>query len=330
MDLVVKNKIIQGKLETILLRLKRESHKPNLFRDMSDSKTDIVTTCPYHKGGNERTPSCTFYRLHDNSNIQFGHMHCFSCGKTASLPEVVAHCLGCEEEEGKDWLYQRFGGDSTFEDIDSPIQLQSTRSSDDSFQLDREVLRQFNYYHPYMEQRKLTREVIDRFQIGYDPVRDAITFPVYDSKDRLKFITARSVNTKKFWIPPGVDKPVYLLNFVLKENITQVYVAESQINTLTLWSWNKPAIGLFGTGSDLQYDILRHSGIRRYILALDPDAAGYHGTKKFIQKMSDNAIIDVVDLPPNGKDVNDYSLREFEAFNVLNSFDWLEKHKQNS
>lgn len=330
MELIIKNRVIQGKLDTILLRLKREAHKPTLFRDMSDSRTDIITTCPYHKEGNEKTPSCTFYRLHDHSGIQFGRMHCFSCGKTASLPEVVAHCLGCDTEEGENWLYQRFGGDSTFEDIDAPIKLPSKGALDSTPSLDESILQQFDYYHPYMEQRKLTREVVDKFQIGYDPVRDAITFPVRDTRGNLKFITARSVNTRKFWIPPGVDKPVYLLNFILQEDITQVYVTESQINALTLWSWNKPSIGLFGTGSELQYSILKRSGIRRYILALDPDVAGYHGTERFIKKMSGAAIVDVVNLPCNGRDVNDYTQEEFEKFDILNSFDWIKMHTQNS
>ena len=101
-----------------------------------------------------------------------------------------------------------------------------------------------------MYQRGLTKEVIDMFRIGYDSKRDAITFPVWDDKGVPLFVTARSVRDKKFYIPFEAEKPVYLLNFVKKWGIDSVYVAESQINTLVLWSWGYPSIGFFGTGDE--------------------------------------------------------------------------------
>lgn len=100
-----------------------------------------------------------------------------------------------------------------------------------------------------MWKRHLTREVVDRFRIGYDKEKDAITFPVWDEKGNLVMITERSVTSKKFYIPSNTEKPVYLLNEVLKCGYNKVYVVESQINCLTLWSWGYPSIALFGTGS---------------------------------------------------------------------------------
>ena len=78
-----------------------------------------------------------------------------------------------------------------------------------------------------MFERHLSKEVVDRFQIGYDKRIQAITFPVYDEKGKLVMVTKRSVLSKRFYIPSGVDKPVYLLNEAIKNNLTTVYVTES-------------------------------------------------------------------------------------------------------
>ena len=65
-----------------------------------------------------------------------------------------------------------------------------------------------------MWERKLSKEVVDRFRVGYDPQRRMLTFPVWDEKGHLVMITGRSVQTKMFHIDKEVDKPVYLLNFM--------------------------------------------------------------------------------------------------------------------
>ena len=122
-------------------------------------------------------------------------------------------------------------------------------------------------------------------------------------------ITARSVNTKMFWIPSGVDKPVYLLYHLLENNIKTAFVCESQINCLYLWSLGYPAVCLFGTGSSKQFDILKQSGIRNFYLVYDGDDAGQKGVYRFIKNMPKESFITVVNLP-SGKDINDLTPEE--------------------
>ena len=172
-----------------------------------------------------------------------------------------------------------------------------------------------------MWQRKLTKEVVDKFDIGYDPTTQCLTFPVWDEKNNLVMITKRNVNNKSFYIDKDKDKPVYLLNFIINQNIKTVYVAESQINALTLWSWGYPAIALIGTGSTHQYNILNKSGIRNYILCLDSDCAGYKGIQRFIDNIRKDVMISVVNIP-NDKDVNDLTKEQFDNCNILDSYEW--------
>ena len=161
-----------------------------------------------------------------------------------------------------------------------------------------------------MYERGLIDFVIQKFHIGYDPETDSITFPIWDIKGNLIGITERSVEGKRFHIPKDIDKPIYLLNYIVSENIDTVWVVESQINALNCWAKGRPAIALLGTGSDKQYEILKKSGIRTYFLAFDGDDAGDKGIKKFISNMKKDVILNIVQVP-RGKDVSDLSSDEF-------------------
>ena len=161
-----------------------------------------------------------------------------------------------------------------------------------------------------------------KFKIGWNPETDALTFPIWDAQGRLIGVTERLVKKKGFNIPKGMPKVVYLLNFIIKEGITEVYVLESQIDALYLWSLGKPAIALLGTGSKDQYEILKKSGIRTYHLALDGDMAGRHGVRNFIDIMPNSVMIDVLMLPDQ-KDINDLSLEEINSLERKDRSDFV-------
>lgn len=248
MQLEVQGRLINTPIKTILETIKRECPHP-ILHDIIDKDRDknIVITCPFHKNGAENKPSCHVFKEEDDPKVTYGTVHCFTCGYSASLPQFVADCFAEDYSFGEKWLIERFGNiliqkQALLPEIILDNKPKQVRG------LSEEALAQYDYYHPYMYQRGLTKEVIDMFRVGYDSKRDAITFPVWDDKGVPLFVTARSVRDKKFYIPFEAEKPVYLLNFVKKWGIDSVCVCESQINTLVLWSWGYPSIGFFGTG----------------------------------------------------------------------------------
>ena len=313
MDLIIKGKRIDAPIMTILTTLKSEIHN-GLLKDIErENQDNIPITCPSHKNGRENKPSCFVYCRKDNDKVEYGRVHCFTCGYSARLHEFVGDCFGQSEEFGKSWLIQRFG---TMIESDSeylePIIIDSFKNK----YMDESVLNKYMFYHPYMWQRGLSKEVVDKFGVGYDKTHNSITFPVWDEQNRLVMITSRNVSNKYFHIEKNKDKPVYLLNFINRENIDKVYVCESQINALTLWTWGYPAIALFGTGSSHQYEILNKCGIRNYILCFDGDIAGNKGRNRFIENMRKDVLISYK-LIPDGKDVNDLTKEEFEKLNEI-------------
>ena len=310
MQLVINGVRIQPDLPKILNRVKAECGR-NVFKDIHVITDNLLVTCPHHKDGMEHKPSCTIYSETNSTSVIFGTAHCFACGYTAPLYSVVAECFGKTDDFGKKWLTDNFGEGEVEYDL-KPIELDT---QDKPQFLPTSTLDKYNFYHDYMWKRKLSREVVDKFCVGYDKDAECITFPVWDEHGNLVMITKRSVNSKQFFIPKGVQKPVYLLNFIDKEK--PVCVCESQINALTLWGWGYQAVALFGTGSQQQYQILRDSGIRTYILCLDGDDAGDSGIIKLKKALGDKEFIAVKQTPRDGRDLNDLTKQQFYELKIL-------------
>ena len=306
MQLVLNNHIISAPMLRILSQIKIESQ--GYLRDIKQVGNEIKITCPFHKSGQESHPSC-FVCASTTEDVDYGTYHCFTCGESGSLLALVAQCLNITYEGAKQWLIDKFGDIFVERQIIlEPIQI--NRKVNTSY-LNPTVLQKYNYYHPYMWVRKLSKQVVDAFSIGFDSERNAITFPVWDIHNNLVMITARCVDKKRFFIDKEVYKPVYLLNFIQLWNIDKVIVCESQLNALCAWSWGYPAIAFIGTGSKEQYDILNKSGIRTYILAFDGDEAGDKGKQRFLSNIRKDVFVTSKVLP-RGKDVNDLTKEEFD------------------
>jgi DNA primase len=154
-----------------------------------------------------------------------------------------------------------------------------------------------------MYKRGLTNEIIEKFDIGYDVATQCLTFPVYNLDSTPAFIARRSVNTKFFNYPEGAEKPVYCAERIIHNPVPEVIICESILNCLTCWKYGKPAVALIGTGMDGQYKVLRQLPVRKYIIATDPDDAGFNAAHKLREALKDIKIITQLQIP-SGEDIN--------------------------
>ena len=216
MYITIGNKVITTPVESIVKRLKSELNNGKLKDVQPRSGQNIKVTCPIHKDGMETHPSCYIFVDENDKDTQLGQVHCFTCGYTASLPEFIGDCFDEEFnklEFGNEWLLNRC--DTAFlSEVEYLPPIELKRRTKVVKNIDESILSDFNYYHKYMWERKLSKDVVDIFEVGYDVNKNMITFPVRDEKGNLLFITKRSVSTKFFEIPEGVEKPVYLLYYV--------------------------------------------------------------------------------------------------------------------
>lgn len=290
----------------IIKELKIQLSDRNLFSQIKELPEDIMVSCPFHKEGQERRPSCGIRKAD-------GWVHCFTCEESCSLTQMISRCFGYDDigQYGLSWLKNNFLGDiQTKRDFDFSYNRKVFEEEPKQY-VSKKELEKYRYWHPYMEQRKLTDEVIDLFDIGYDEHTDCITFPVRNIFGQCLFVARRSVKTKFFNYPSNVEKPVYGVYelYTLKEFPKEIYICESMIDALTLWGVGKYAVALNGLGTEKQFDELKHLPCRKFILATDNDTAGQKARKILKEKLKTKLVTEAV-IPSNRKDINECSFNE--------------------
>ena len=323
-------------LHDIIIKLQTELHMngSRYLAKIKDGPTHIQITCPYHSDGMERKPSAGIRKTD-------GIFHCFACGEVHSLTEVISHCF--EKDDGgiygMQWLLKNFS--VTAKEYNRNVKFKVGRGIDsDSNTNDvqnvkfvtEEELEKYRYVHPYMYERGLTDEVIEMFDIGYDRDMQAITFPVRDIRGNCLFIARRSVNTKFFNYPKGVEKPLYGRYELAKygEEVVafgselrrvpkykEIIVCESMLDALSFWTVGKYAVALNGLGNDLQFKQLRGLPCRTIILATDMDERGLRARERIRTNMQNTKIIGEYFFPKGCKDANDCTKEQLKNLQVV-------------
>lgn len=320
--LKVGNVIITTSVMDILLVLKNEleSKGIQLLHKMVRSNSNIQVTCPIHAGGRERKPSCGIStRVVDG--YEPGTVHCFTCGYRATLPEFISVCFGRNDggEFGTHWLVRKFISIEISERPDLQLDLSRKQTTTQQTEyVSEQELDSYRYTHPYLYQRGMTDEIIDRYDLGYQRdfklpngtnTMEAITFPVRDINGNTLFVARRAIHQKLFYYPENVDKPIYGI-YELDKTAKEIIICESMFNALSCQVYGKQAVALLGLGTEEQYKQLAQLPARKLIVGLDPDNAGLKAGQKLKQKLKHKKLISFLDIP-QGKDINDLSREEF-------------------
>ena len=321
--------IIQADTQSVLDRLKFDLAQKGLnrFAVVRLNGENLQTNCPFHKNGQERKPSF-------GVNGEIDKCHCFSCSWSGTIEEMISELYGYQDDGkfGKRWLIKRFNTveietrpnimegfnygrnnitirNKSIFGVSPNLYRDKQRKQDTGDnqrgikEITEEELDKYRYIHPYMYERKLNDEIIERFDIGYDRERKEITFPVRDIEGRCVFVAGRSTERKFFRLPQGLNKPLYQGYRFVDGSYKICYVTESFLNCLTCWKYDKPAIAMLGTGNKKQYEILNKLPVREYILAFDPDEAGRKATERFRKNVHGKIIKELV--YPDSRDIND-------------------------
>ena len=330
--------IIQSDTQSVLNMLKFDlaQHGVDRFHQFRHNGDNVQTSCPFHKNGQERKPSF-------GVNGEIDKCHCFACGWSGTIEEMISELYGYQDEGkfGKRWLIKRFNtieiesrpnilegfngrkinlSKGIYKSIETTSKGKSGEmgkagqgneyeknrdlEEGDKTVITEEELDKYRYIHPYHYERGLTDEIIERFDIGYDRDRECITFPIRDIEGNCVFVATRSVKTKFFGLPQGLEKPLYQAYRFTQGEYKEAYICESFLNCLTLWKYGLPSIAMIGTGNRRQYEILNKLPVRTYILAFDPDEAGRKATERFRKNVRGKILKEVI-YEEEGKDIND-------------------------
>lgn len=310
--LKVDNYIIDTPLYEVVLQLKMAltNGKLHEVKSWSEGDDNIVVTCPnrHHKGGREHSAAMNIY-VGSSSKIPYGFCKCWACDFQCNFVRFVAECFECSEDFAKNWLKDKFGkrvanniilcDDIVIKQNKMPVRLPAA------------YLDNFQDWHPYLAERKLSREVCELFKVKYDPKTSQIIFPCFDTAGNIIMAPKRSIFYKNFYIDKDQDKPVYCLDYIIKNNISTAMVCEGPIDVLTCYTYGYPAIGTFGNPSPSQIAAINKSPIKILYLAMDNDAAGRRMANTIRAGLDPRIIIKEVQWLANKKDPNEHSFEEF-------------------
>lgn len=176
----------------------------------------------------------------------------------------------------------------------------------------------------YFSNRGLSREIIDRFNLGYDPEKKVATIPYNPNcKGYVHRILWNSDNkyckfgNEIFNIDALYDSSVDELLFGSRD---YVFICEGQIDAMSFTEIGLDAIGLGGVNevSKLVKQLKEKSCNKILVLALDNDKAGRRATGKFIEELAeaelDQKYVVISGLYGKYKDANEFLIGDRKGF----------------
>lgn len=259
--LFIRGKALHVDLYQVLSDIRGQT-KGEAFRNIRPLKNDIFVTCINKEahGGDEVIPSLSISK-------KSGYGHCFGCNKTYDLATIVAHGLGLNNSsEGYLWLVRHYRVGVGRKQREKEIVVFESQRKQKIYLSDEEATKYLALEHPYAYQRKLTAEVLDLFEVGYDPEVNALTIPVRNERAKLAYLIRAMVTSKdrefgKYREPIGADKNLLFgLDKIMsvKEKVDVVFLVEGPIDTMYMWVAGKYAVGQLGSS-------LRSGQFKQYI-----------------------------------------------------------------
>lgn len=298
--ITVWNTPIAASVDQILKDLKMMFYAEGLLKDQNNTGSDVMVTCPFHKGGHERKPSCGVSlkeKKTPEKTYEAGTVHCYTCGYTADLPTFIKDLLGLDNAmEGFKWLVGHYNYSAndreeiSFDFYRGEDGKEPEMDSDQVYQY-HQNLRNSQKAVRYLEGRCISREVMRLFSLGYDPADDVVLFPVYSRSGNVLFFKSRSLAGKHFFNAKEVDKTaaVYGLYQTVEDGIpedTEIWLVESEIDALSLISKGILAWAFMGSDiSDRQVKEMTKTPYRRFVIATDNDEAGRKGARLIKDKL---------------------------------------------
>lgn len=168
----------------------------------------------------------------------------------------------------------------------------------------------------YFTGRGISLEIQHQFGCGYNPDTKAVALIWTDKQGNVANIKYRKTDEKVFYYEKGgqpIKHNVFGLYQVLLNKSKKIFICESEIDALTLWTHGYPAIAVGGSSlSEIQVNLILTSGIEELVVATDNDKVG-HRFRDFIKKeFGGHLNIMDVSFPMNKKDVNELNAIEIK------------------
>ena len=258
--------------------------------------TDFIIFCPYHN--NFRTPAGEVSKTK-------GTFLCFSCHTTRDLVSFIKEFTNRTYFEALRFISSKGKNIDIEKEINkSLINVPEYKMFDELItkRLNTNALsspRAMSYY----ERRRVTKESVVKFGLGYSEKQDMTTIPIHSPDGILVGFVGRSIEGKEFKNTPGLPKSKILFNLHRVKTSNKVYVVESSFDAIRLDQVGFSAVATLGANvSNTQIELLQRY-FNNIIVIADNDEAGGNMKDKIIEKLKSR--VSVIQLNIEYKDIGD-------------------------
>jgi DNA primase len=271
-----------------------------------EAESEYIVFCPFHS--NHRTPA-------GEINKYTGLFFCFSCSKTADLIELVMHFSNRTYFESVRFIKSKEVETNILSEVNNKLIEKEEWTEFDMSVVNRLHEQALNSERAkeYFAKRKITKESVTKFKLGYSENQDMVSIPIQNSDGLCVGFVGRSVEGKDFKNTPKLPKSKLLFNLNRVKTASKVYVVESSFDAIRLDQVGFPAVATLGANvSSKQIDLLQKY-FSDIIIIADNDEAGGNMKEKIVERLNGN--VTVINLDKQYKDIGDMddkSIKELE------------------
>ncbi len=287
----------------------------------TENRGNDYWTCPFCNSGNKQNNSAAFH-------IIGTRYQCFSCDAHGDIFDLVGHMEGLPQGN----FIKHYN--RTLKIMRPYLDGAKSKKSREEYIPDFCEAKDYtDYLHKchenvdqtdYFIKRGLSRETIDRFNLGCDAEKNVVTIP-YNS-DCKGYVHRTLWESDHKYCKFGNE--IFNIDALYSESIDKLlfdsddyaFITEGQIDAISFEEIGLSAIGLGGVNevSKLVNQLKEHPCDKIIVLALDNDKAGRRATGKFIEELAeaelDQKYIVISDLYGKYKDANEYLVADREEF----------------
>jgi len=297
------------------------------FTNLQTPSDNLAAYCPFHKDGQERTPSFYLYVGPTKSDKQHtGAAFCGACGRGWSFSGLL----------------RALHVDNRYIDAVNDIFAEMHQKEETPYdgvnfetpQLPEAILGKFDYAPKKLIKEGFQKSVLKEFCIGFDKEHSRITFPLRDHRGNLVGISGRSVigehprykiyRSEFHSVQPGYElkkgRTVWGLDRLYTTAMTvgldsPIIVCEGFKAAMWVVQHGFPnTVALIGAFCSKEQALLLSRVTNKLILFLDNDSAGIKATYKMIPILRGALEVDVANYPQGyyGKSPDDLGCRLLE------------------
>ena len=260
--------------------------------------SDYILFCPFHP--NNRTPA-------GEVDKRTGKFFCFACHHVADLVELIMHTTGRTYFESVRFIKTKEQESLLTADVERQLYVKPEYVAFNSNLIStlNEAALSTDRAMDYFSGRRIHRDSVVKFELGYSQKQDMVTVPVHAPDGMPVGFVGRSVEGKDFKNTPGLPKGKVLFNLHRIKTSSKVFVVESSFDAIRLDQAGLPAVATLGSNvSNTQIGLL-HKYFNNIVVLPDNDEAGNNMVDRITKKLGSR--VSVVKIDSKYKDIGDMS-----------------------